>query len=164
MIDKYILIELMNKDRCNSKLYLSMEVIKEIESEYKKNRYFEVGGILLGKMSSNLDTIYVDRLLKVKSRRKYSFTYIRNSKKAQKIINEEWKYSEGVMNYLGEWHTHPGISPLPSLQDRQTILELTQDKKSIYFPYTILLIMGEACKLTITISDIQGVIECIHIQ
>ncbi len=30
-------------------------------------------------------------------------------------------------NYLGEWHSHPSFSPIPSQTDHQTMLELVED-------------------------------------
>lgn len=164
MTEKYISIELTNKEEFPYSVVIKNSLICKIEKEYNQARYFEVGGILLGRISLDRKTIFIDNAETVKSKKIYSLAYIRNGKKAQKLINYILRATEGEMNYLGEWHTHPGIAPIPSFRDRNTIIELTKEKDSNYFSFTILLIMGRNKKMTITISSKKGIIECIHIH
>ena len=164
MTEKYISIELTNKEEFPYSVAINNSLINIIEKEYDQARYFEVGGILLGRISLDRKTIFIDNAELVKSQKIYSLAYIRNGEKAQKLINYIWKATEGEMNYLGEWHTHPGIAPIPSFRDRNTIIELTKEKDSNYFPFTILLIMGRNKKMTITFSSKKGIIGCIHIH
>lgn len=163
MTEKYISIELTNKEEFPYSVAINNSLINIIEKEYDQARYFEVGGILLGRISFDRKTIFIDSAEVVKSKKLYSLAYERNGKKAQKMINNIWKATEGEINYLGEWHTHPDIAPIPSFRDRKTIIDLTKEKDSSYFPFSILLIMGRNKKMTITFSNKKGIIECIHI-
>lgn len=153
----------MNKRTFPYALCIQKSVLNKIELEYRHAQYWETGGILFGKISRNRKTIFIEKAKSIKGKKLLSLTYIRDGKKAQNAIDSLWAETQGELNYLGEWHTHPNISPIPSQRDKHTIVELTSEKKSNYFPYTILLIMGKNERLTITISNEKGIIECIHI-
>lgn len=47
------------------------------------------------------------------------FFFRRAKQPTQKAINDSWSISGGTRNYLGEWHTHPELSPTPSPHDRE---------------------------------------------
>ncbi|MER2002588.1 MAG: Mov34/MPN/PAD-1 family protein [Carnobacterium inhibens] len=163
MINQYLSVELMNNKTFPYSLCIQKSVLDKIKAEYKQARYWEIGGILFGKISRNRKTIFIEKAEPIKGKKLFSLAYIRNGKRAQKVIDSLWKETQGELNYLGEWHTHPNILPIPSQRDKHTILELTSEKKSNYFPYTILIIMGKDQRLTITVSNEKGIIECIHI-
>jgi len=80
----------------------------------------EGGGVLLGKAFEQSGNIIIDMVTtpQVNDIRR-RFFFFRNQKRHQQIINEIWKESEGTINYLGEWHTHPEDVPIPSLIDLQ---------------------------------------------
>ncbi|MBT2618457.1 MULTISPECIES: ribosomal-processing cysteine protease Prp [unclassified Bacillus (in: firmicutes)] len=94
------------------------EVIKFFD-KYKQYNHtqYESGGILLGKVYN--DIIIIDQIsepsIEDKSGR---FYFVRNVKKAQKIVEEAWKESNCERIYLGEWHTHPEDIPTPSRDDK----------------------------------------------
>lgn len=164
MIEKSLLVELTNKEEFPFKIELNFSLIEYLKEEYKKSKYFETGGILFGKINTTRNIVTIEKIEAVKSKKKYRFYYVRNNRKAQKLINNVWINSDGVINYIGEWHTHPNIAPIPSSTDQATILEQTIEKKSDYFPFTILLIIGKNEEITITISNTRRIIQCIHIQ
>ena len=68
--------------------------------------------------------------------------YKRNARKAQKIINKRWKETEGIINYIGEWHTHPNMLAHPSGTDINSLKEI-HDKVKRVLPGTILIIAGK---------------------
>ena len=43
-------------------------------------------------------------------------------------------------NYLGEWHSHPSFSPVPSVRDAQSMLELVTDEE-VGATFAVLLIV-----------------------
>lgn len=57
------------------------------------------------------------------------YYFIRDKENAQKVINEKWQQSNGEINYLGEWHTHPEIIPKPSFLDRKLLKECLINNK-----------------------------------
>lgn len=78
----------------------------------------EAGGVLIGRafdISCNL--IIDEATIPQPSDKRHRFRFFRTQKGHQKIIEETWKNSDGIQNYLGEWHTHPEPIPTPSKID-----------------------------------------------
>jgi len=46
----------------------------------------------------------------------------------QEIIDSQWNLSNGLINFVGDWHTHPEPIPSPSFWDRRYWKRLTQPK------------------------------------
>lgn len=44
-------------------------------------------------------------------------TFIRNGKHHIQLVKDARIASDGMVDYLGEWHTHPELNPTPSLTD-----------------------------------------------
>ncbi|MED3554282.1 ribosomal-processing cysteine protease Prp [Cytobacillus praedii] len=94
------------------------EVIKFFD-KYKQynDTQHESGGILLGKVYNDL--IIIDQISEPSREDKCGrFYFVRNVKRAQKIVERAWKESNGERIYLGEWHTHPEDIPTPSRDDK----------------------------------------------
>lgn len=98
-------------------LVLSDEAITTIR-KYAQNspEKFEAGGILLGKRRLNhFEVMHVTEPTKFDVRSRYH--WIRSEKTHQDIAKRHWVESQGQINYIGEWHTHPEIVPNPSAID-----------------------------------------------
>lgn len=98
----------------------------------------EGGGVLLGRLILNSKNIVIDRVsipMIADKRSRYSF--IRNAKQHQRIIDRAWIKSSGTCNYLGEWHTHPESNPDPSNVDlknwKNRLKEDTYFSRYLYF-------------------------------
>lgn len=136
---------------------ISMEVPSNICEEllkYKqKTSMNEAGGILLGKKingSYHYEITKITTPSKEDSSTRCSF--IRNRKKAQKILNDEWQKSDGIVNYLGEWHTHSVAQPNPSYVDKRFIRQLQKDKTS-QFKHFFMFILGNTGNLYVAVID-----------
>ena len=82
----------------------------------------ERGGVLLGKVTRDYRIVYVtDISTPSKSDKSGRCYFIRSNGPAQKKINEEWEKSNGEVNYIGEWHTHPVKHLFPSPDDKELI-------------------------------------------
>lgn len=57
-------------------------------------------------------------------------------------INRRWHETNGVINYIGEWHTHPNMQAVPSSTDISSLKEITEKVKGV-LPGTILIIAGK---------------------
>lgn len=81
--------------------------IKEYTQDIGKK---ESGGILLGGyiQEQNKYVITEASVPNGNDKRGPAF-FIRDYKRAQKIIDKCWSESEGTINYLGEWHTQVTI-------------------------------------------------------
>lgn len=135
------------------KLIINQEVIDEINKYRQIDNSNESGGVLLGKKELNNDT-YVISNITVPSiydcSSKTSFT--RNKDYTQQQINEIWKASSGIVNYVGEWHTHSVNNPRSSITDKRLIHQLYRDKTNV-FQHFFMIILGNTGNLFIGIVD-----------
>lgn len=84
----------------------------------------EAGGILMGMRRG--DHLHVTSMTCPSSRDKRSrFAFWRHRRYHQDEALKHWRASGGLVDYLGEWHTHPEIRPSPSgtdLREWRTLL------------------------------------------
>lgn len=75
--------------------------------------------MLLGRLMMVGNRVLVDEVtIPGPNDRRSRFHFWRAERPAQEIIDAAWRRSNGELNYLGEWHTHPEDAPLPSSHDR----------------------------------------------
>ena len=135
------------------KLIINQEVIDEINKYRQIDGSNESGGILFGKKQLNNDT-YVISNVTVPSiyDRSSKTSFIRNKNCTQQQINEMWETSNGIVNYMGEWHTHSVNEPIPSITDKRLINQLYKDGTNV-FRYFFMIILGNTGNLFIGIVD-----------
>lgn len=128
------------------------------------NRYYignekEVGGILLGRFAGGI--IYeVTEMVCINSLHSTRIHYRRDEKKAQSIINKRWRETDGEINYLGEWHTHPNMFATPSTTDMES-LSAIMDKVGNVLPVVMLLILGANNKTSLNVRKENVNYACI---
>jgi len=135
---------------------LEQDVIYQLNAYYQENTQYETGGILLGCIGDEGNVIVIREAYQIKSTWYSPIQYKRNAKKAQKIINKRWRETEGFINYVGEWHTHPNMRPLPSSIDKKSLYKITNciDKQ---IPVVALLILGKDNETTLTVGRGQKI-------
>lgn len=80
----------------------------------------EAGGILLGRLISSSTNVVIDRVTPPSLHdRRSRFAFFRARRPAQAAVDQAWNESGQVINYLGEWHTHPEDHPSPSCIDKR---------------------------------------------
>lgn len=80
----------------------------------------EAGGVLLGRLIRDSNDVVVDTASPPSPEdRRSRFSFFRARKPAQHVVDSAWWESGQVVNYLGEWHTHPEDDPQPSCIDRR---------------------------------------------
>ncbi len=119
-------------------LRVSRKVIQIFDNFEQKEGSHEAGGILLGYVARD----YVE-ITDVTTPNRFDlrrfFSFVRAKIPAQLRINKAWEKSSGTKIYLGEWHTHSEVDPVPSLEDRQMILRaLRETQMEIDFLYLII--------------------------
>ena len=133
-------------------------VIDELSEYYVENSK-EVGGILLGRLV-NSTTYEVTEIECIRTRESTPISYQRDVKEAQRIINKRWSESDGEINYLGEWHTHPNISAAPSDIDIRSLCKIAE-KVSGALPIVMLMIFGTNKKISLSIRKGNKNYACI---
>lgn len=122
------------------KINITDSVIENLNNFRQTGNKHEKGGVLLGCVYDNfieINRISVPTFMDKSSK----FSFIRDKKSAQIIIDYEFINSEGKIIYLGEWHTHPENFPSPSDQDKKMIKEQFK-KNSLNVNFIIMLIIG----------------------
>lgn len=137
------------------------EVIKILD-KYKQynHKQHESGGILLGKVYNDL--IIIDQISEPSREDKSGrFYFIRNVKRAQKIVERAWKESNGERIYLGEWHTHPEDIPTPSRDDKILLKNMLKHSR-MEIDFLFMVILGRISPYLAVIQ--KGMKEMIPIE
>lgn len=108
--------------------------VLEVLSKYEQRETLtESGGILLGKHIPEEKYYLITAASEpCSSDRAGRLWFLRDHKAAQRIIDSAWENSNGVQNYVGEWHTHPWKSPKPSLTDKNLMKKLAKDQSNVW--------------------------------
>ncbi len=141
----------MNYNINGLKIILNSEVIDEIKKYYNSSLRYETGGVLIGKFNKDNKVIEVIEVYELKTNFFSKILYKRNVKKAQKIINKRWHESGGVLNYVGEWHTHPNMRALPSHTDINSLKEIASKVHEI-LPGVVMIIAGDDNEINLVIQ------------
>ena len=124
------------------KIIVNDKILDDIRKYYWLNTNYETGGILLGKFNKENRVVEITEVHELKTNFFSRILYKRSGRKAQKIINRRWHETNGVINYIGEWHTHPNMQAVPSSTDISSLKEITEKVKGV-LPGTILIIAGK---------------------
>lgn len=127
------------------------DIIDKVKRYYSLSTKYETGGILLGNINEVGKEIRISEIYELKSGFFSKVFYKRNVKKAQKIINQRWKETDGLMNYVGEWHTHPDMSAIPSHTDQKSLHKIHMQTEAV-LPGTIMLIVGYNSEINIVVE------------
>jgi integrative and conjugative element protein (TIGR02256 family) len=88
----------------------------------------EAGGILIGRyIVDSLDIVIDQVTVPMAGDRRERFSFWRDCKRHQQILDQIWLESESTSTYLGEWHTHPENVPTPSNIDIKNWLRQLSD-------------------------------------
>lgn len=114
-------------ENVESKVLISNQLLErmyEVASEYYPN---EFGGILSGFREGN-KVVVVD--FETPSKIENSGNkFVRHSDNLNVYLSNIYRSSEGILEYIGEWHSHPGSSAQYSLNDEQSMIQISKDKK-----------------------------------
>jgi len=121
------------------KLVLQSEAVEYFSRRKQRKFQFERGGILFAQFEEGRTVISL-AAGPYKNDVKLPFQYRANKESAQKDI--EKKFKDGF-HYVGEWHTHPQKTPIPSSQDMDAI-KCCYNKSEHKLDYFVLIIVGQS--------------------
>ena len=117
----------------------------------------ETGGILAGSCYST-DTWVLSHVMQPSPRDKAGRTWHKRDRRdAQKFVNKVFRKSGGLVNYVGEWHTHPEPHPQPSACDYQMIHDLLRTSR-IEMDFLFGLVLGDECEFFVWCQKRTGVV------
>jgi hypothetical protein len=104
----------------------------------------ETGGVLIGGYDLSRKIVYVvDTIPSPPDSKEWPTLYIRGSKGLAKEIERITAVTDGQLEYVGEWHSHPDGSPcLPSEDDLKVFAWLTENMDDAGLP-SLMGIAGE---------------------
>jgi integrative and conjugative element protein (TIGR02256 family) len=109
-------------------LLLPAPVIKRLQTELRRARRREIGGLLLGEHLGGELFSVADFSVQRSGGTHSDFTRNPEEHKAQlERFFAETGNDYTRFNYLGEWHSHPSFEPVPSVTDIQTMQSIVED-------------------------------------
>lgn len=114
-------------------LSIDVDALQKMIECVLHHQTLEAGGILLGKKSSAGDTYsIVDVGLPSKFDKQGPVSFVRSKISAKRLVNKAWHQSCGVINHIGEWHSHTFNSPWPSMQDQCDMMRAYTDGEFVF--------------------------------
>jgi len=121
-------------------LKLTKSLANEMFDFCLNDKSHETGGILIGHYTSDQSCAIVNLVKGPTSDSKSGRTWFyRGTKDLQVFLERLWRTNKN--HYLGEWHYHPGGSPIPSVEDRMQMTQIANSKR-YNCPEPILIIIG----------------------
>lgn len=117
----------------NLKVEIADDVLSILLKYEQTDGKAEAGGILLGKYAPEEQFYLISAATEpCDSDRFGPLWFVRDYTAAQRIIDKAWADSQGIQNYIGEWHTHPWRSPKPSFTDKVLMKKLVRDHSNVW--------------------------------
>jgi integrative and conjugative element protein (TIGR02256 family) len=91
-------------------------------------RPYEVGGWLLGYWAEDHSSVFVTHATPPASKGT-PFGVRISGCGHRKLFDQAWDASDGLVTFLGDWHTHPGSPPYPSARDEAALVQLATSVK-----------------------------------
>lgn len=112
-----------------------------VQDSYEKP---EAGGLLIGyRRGPHIEVVLATSPMARDIRRRGYF--FRKDPGHQKAAHTAWSQSEGLLDHVGEWHTHPEPHPTPSLLDRMEWARLSLRRRKT--PMLGLILGTSTCSL-----------------
>jgi integrative and conjugative element protein (TIGR02256 family) len=110
------------------KLLLPIRLIDRLKRELRRGKSSEIGGVLVGEHVAGDTFRIID--LSVQLSGGTAAHFVRDPALAKSFLDDFFKRTGNAykrFNYIGEWHTHPSFTPLPSSEDCTTMIDLIHD-------------------------------------
>lgn len=121
-------------------LQLDQSLIESMEKTARNHFPNEFGGVLVGKYSEDGRTVFLKNFICPKKYKQSPIFFERETKFINRELKRIYEVSQGQLFYVGEWHTHPNMRPIPSLHDLKSMQKLLAQDIKINNP--LLLIIG----------------------
>lgn len=134
----------MNTYKINENMIFKIEdkAMMKLQKYCQTGNRNEKGGILLGQVLADYSQFIICDISEPCEQDKSGRCFFtRDKSNAQRIVNKNWIDTDGKVNYLGEWHTHPEICTKPSFIDKRLMYDCLH-KNDNTFDDLFLIIVG----------------------
>lgn len=104
------------------------DVSRRLAEALRKAGSREIGGILMGEHVS--ENTFVVRDISIQRQGDTFASFVRAARQVLGALRRFFAktgYDYTRCNYLGEWHSHPSFSPMPSTTDCETMWSIVED-------------------------------------
>lgn len=113
-----------------------------VDHEIERAGADETGGLLLGWRRTDLDLATVAYVTGPGARSRATPTNLRlDTADLQREVDRWFAETEGDITYLGDWHLHHSVEPVPSPTDRMSALDIAGRPK-VGLPMPLIVIVG----------------------
>lgn len=123
------------------KLFIPPSICQTLSRELKAAGRREIGGVMVAEYLGAGAFTLLD--VSVQRQGGTQITFDRDPVQHQQFLDEfrqKTGHDHGRFNYLGEWHSHPTMAALPSLQDAASMREIVADP-AVNTPFAVLMIV-----------------------
>jgi integrative and conjugative element protein (TIGR02256 family) len=128
----------------NDTLKLSIDIRDDLLAEMVRHgRKFypkEYGGILVGRYSENNTVVMIEEIVLPLNYKASAFSFERGTKGLRDALLKHFK-SNPILVYVGEWHTHPNGSTIPSITDTDALKKIAKHE-SVFIENPVLVIIA----------------------
>lgn len=107
-----------------AKFWIPREVLVEIKSLASLGFPMETGGMLLGYIADNNDVVVTAIIGPGPAAKGSRYTFEPDAEYQQAELEAHFRATKGIESYLGDWHTHPHGSSIPSRTDKRTLAHI----------------------------------------
>ena len=147
------------------KIHLPTDIQKKLIPALERAGNQEIGGVLMGEHIAEAEFRIVDLTIQEQfGSVAFFLRLVTDIVKPLKGFFKRTGYNYRKFNYLGEWHSHPSFSPVPSQKDIQSMQEIVTDSDT-GANFVVLLIVklkgGQEIEATATVFFRDGKsLEC----
>ena len=110
------------------KIHLPTDIQKKLIPALERAGNQEIGGVLMGEHIAEAEFRIVDLTIQEQfGSVAFFLRLVTDIVKPLKGFFKRTGYNYRKFNYLGEWHSHPSFSPVPSQKDIQSMQEIVTD-------------------------------------
>lgn len=90
----------------------------------------ETGGMLIGYIASTGEPVVTSVIGPGPNAKHRRFKFTPDGPYQQVMLEAHYHATEGRETYLGDWHTHPKVEPIPSYLDKCTLARIAKEPRS----------------------------------
>lgn len=112
-------------------LILEGRHLRAMARHWRSHAPSETGGTFAGRYTEDLRYAVVHKVLLVPGEEGAGSlrAFVRDGLWLTGILLQIWRRSQGTEYYLGEWHSHPGQPPTPSMADKHEMSSIASDPR-----------------------------------
>ncbi len=123
-------------------LWVGEDTVAQMHEQAEEHKPDETGGLLLGYWANDTEAVLTEVIGPGPDARHWPTGFAPDAAYQEARLADEYERSGRRIEYLGDWHTHPGAAAVPSRNDKGTLRRIARDPEA-RCARPFMLIMGE---------------------